>query len=240
MVATAVALALVTATPSLANGAAQRQGHLATSPAGLDDMHLVGAAELTPDGVLLVSTSTRDQAGAAYISRVSVAAFSVTMTFSIQDGCSDGIAMVVQDQGPNALGGGVIGGNIGYGDKGQGSKGIRKSLAFELDSYHNKWDPTVPHLSLQTRGHAQNNPTPKYSVISTSTTPVADGAEHTLVVSYDGTAAHVTYDGAVLVDQPLDLATLLGLSDGTAFIGATAQNAGCTANVLVSSFNVTA
>jgi hypothetical protein len=239
LLAAAVALALVATTPSLANGAAQQQGRPASSPGGLDDLHLVGAAERTSDGVLLVGTSTPGLAGAAYTSRVNVTAFVATMTFSIQGDCSDGIALVVQDQGPNALGGGVFGGNIGYGDKGQGSKGIKKSLAFELDSYHNKWDPPVPQLSLQTRGHAQNNPNSKYSLASMPTTPVADGSEHTLVVSYDGTTAEVKYDGTTLVDQPVNLATLLGLSDGTAFLGATAQNGGCTADVLVSAFNVT-
>jgi hypothetical protein len=189
--------------------------------------------------IMLVNhTSSNGKIGAAYtVEPMSVDSFSASMTFHIVGSCADGITLIVQDQGPDALGG--DGGDLGYGDIGRDFTGIEKSLAFELDTFQNPWDPPVPHLSLQTRGELENSPKSPHSLASVSTTPVNDGLDHTLSVQYDGTTIDVTYDGTQLVDQAIDLSHLLGLADGTAYLGVTASNGTCQSDIALTRFTTT-
>lgn len=249
----AVGLALVSAmvTPTLAV-AASRSGPMpvAAQRPALDGLHLVGAARNLKGGYvrLVNSANSTGQVGAAYThAPVNVGSFTATMTFHIKGRCSDGIAMIVQNQGPHALGG--PGDDIGYGRAVGGAPGpepntggvigINHSLAFMLDSWHNTWDPPVPYFGLQTRELKQNDPRPKYSLASTPTTAINDGLDHTLSVQYDGTTLQVTYDGTALVDQALDLSSLIGLDDGTAYVGVTGANGGCRSNITITAFNLT-
>lgn len=220
-----------------------RAGQVAT----LGGLHLVGAAVKTQRGSirLVDNTGSTGKVGAVYThDRVDVGSFTATLTFHIVGECSDGIALVVQDQGRNALGG--PGDDIGYGRAIGGSPartggvhGINHSLAFMLDTWKNTWDPSVPYLSLQTRGMRQDDPQPKYSRASSPTSVVLDGANHTLSVQYDGTTVQVTYDGTQIINKALDLAHAIRLTDDTAFVGVTAANGGCAANILVTAFTVT-
>jgi Bacterial lectin len=206
-------------------------------PAGLRDLHLVGAAVRMHREIMLVNhTSSTGKVGAAYTAApVSVDSFSASMTFHILGSCADGITLIVQDQGPDALGG--DGGDIGYGDVGRAFTGIEKSLAFELDTFQNPpWDPAVPHLSLQTRGTEENSPKSTHSLALVSTTPVNDGLDHKLSLQYDGTTIGVIYDGTLLVDQAVDLSRLLGLTDGTAYLGVTASNGTCQSDIALTRF----
>jgi hypothetical protein len=251
----AVGLALVAATITPAAVASDEGANPLLAAPGvqhtaLDDLHLVGAAVKTQRGnVRLVNRlSSTGQIGAAYTDTpVSVGSFTATMTFHIKGPCSDGIALIVQNQGPNALGGPgddigygrAIGGAPEHGPNTGGVIGINHSLAFMLDSWQNTWDSPVPYLGMQTRSPKQNDPRPEYSLARAQTTPVNDGLDHTLTVQYDGTTIQVTYDGTELVDQALDLSTLLDLPDGTAYVGVTAANGGCTSNIAITAFDVT-
>jgi hypothetical protein len=57
---------------------------------------------------------------------------------------ADGIAFVVQTEGPRALGG--WGGGVGY-------RGIEPSLAIEFDTYQNSYDPNSNHLAVVLGGN---------------------------------------------------------------------------------------
>ncbi|WP_250032989.1 L-type lectin-domain containing protein [Paractinoplanes maris] len=57
---------------------------------------------------------------------------------------ADGIAFVVQTEGPRALGG--WGGGLGY-------RGIEPSLAVEFDTYQNSYDPSRNHLAVVLGGN---------------------------------------------------------------------------------------
>ena len=90
------------------------------------------------------------------------------------DNGGHGIAFVIQGEGNNASGNG--GAPLGYG----GSSGVIPSVAIEIDTYENSFDPTADdHLSV----HIQGN----HKIPAAGTTPVAlpnmeDGAYHSMTV----------------------------------------------------------
>jgi hypothetical protein len=61
---------------------------------------------------------------------------------------ADGIAFLVQSEGPRALGG--WGGGLGY-------RGIRKSVAIEFDTFQNTPDPSSNHLAVVLGGNPDSH-----------------------------------------------------------------------------------
>jgi hypothetical protein len=221
-------------------GSATAQRQL-TRSVGLIDMHLVGAATFTPKGrVRLVHAGKSDTAGAAYTpDPVDVTSFTVKMVFHIVGGCSDGLALLIQNEGPDALG--ATGGDLGYGRETTGFRqpipGITHSIAVELDTWQNAWDPAVPHVSLQSRGVRENDTNTKYSLSNKGVGPVNDGQRHRLTIHYRDGIVHVWYGDQRLINNHLDLAHHLGLSDGTAFVGVTAGNGACASATTLDDFH---
>ena len=123
------------------------------------------------------------------------------------DGGGHGIAFVIQAESNTA--GGNEGSPLGYG----GTSAIVPSIAIEIDTYANTFDPTTDdHLSIHLQG---NHKTPM-----TGTTPVAlpnmeDGAYHSLRVTWQynklnpaASKLTATVDGIYTITGNLDMSTI--------------------------------
>ncbi len=135
----------------------------------------------------------------------------------------DGLAFVIQNYRPNALG--WSGGGIGY-------AGIPNSLAVELDAFANHeasiGDPSSNHVSVQTRGQLPNSFLHGYSIGQTTDAPeFSTGKPVTVTVRYDHDRAALSVAfgcRAPVLRAPLRLDSLLLLTDGKAWIGFTAAS----------------
>jgi hypothetical protein len=164
--------------------------------------------------------------------------FETTFQFRISEVAgtgADGIAFVVQNASPLALGG--TGGGMGYADNVYFSQmGIPNSVAVEFDTWDNTahdW-PDLPanHVSVHTRGMLPNSPSEAYSIGSAMTGgPLDDGAVHTARIDYSPGTLRVFLDGGVspLVTAPLLLDSTMTLGeDGRAWVGFTSATGGAT------------
>ena len=193
-----------------------------TAISGTSGLALAGQATRDGESIRL-TPSLLDQVGAAwYPDLVGVAnGFSVEYTFQLgspQLGGGDGLAFVVQTQGPTALGG--LGGQLGYG-------GLPNSLAVEVDTYLNEWpgadDPNANHVSVHISGQGPNDADEALSIGSATSLPdLSDGQTHQIRINYDPGMLTVFVDGTQALSVALDLPGRLALgSDGTAYVGFT-------------------
>lgn len=126
---------------------------------------------------------------------------------------ADGIAFVVQTEGPRALGG--WGGGIGY-------RGIKPSLAVEFDIYQNSYDSSRNHLAVVLGGNPDYQEAVVESPISLYGKPfnarVVYDADEQLLQVYVKALSAGSRESLVL-EQEIDLARHVG-SDG-AWVGFT-------------------
>ncbi|MEU4421054.1 L-type lectin-domain containing protein [Actinoplanes sp. NPDC024001] len=116
---------------------------------------------------------------------------------------ADGIALVVQGQGPRALGG--WGGGLGY-------RGVRQSVAVEFDTHRNASDPDGNHLAVTLGG----NPDRQQAV--TDPGIALSGQPFRVRVRYEAGRELRVYLGAdlsapaqrLVLSQPVDLAGAVG------------------------------
>ena len=127
---------------------------------------------------------------------------------------ADGIAFLVQDDGPRALGG--WGGGIGY-------RGIRNSVAVEFDTFQNTTDPSSNHLAVVLHGNPD-----VHAAVGEPSIPLY-GRPFWARVNYDA----ATHDLRVYVkslragaEEQLALETTVDLADG---VGASSAWVGFTA-----------
>ena len=130
---------------------------------------------------------------------------------------ADGIAFVIQNSSNTALG--EYGDQIGYG-------GVPNSFAVEFDTWYNgpseDNDPNGNHISVHTRGLLPNSGHEAYSLGYTTTIPnMSDGNVHNVEISYSPGTMRIFLDNDVTprLTVPVNLATTLNLSNGTAFVG---------------------
>jgi len=132
----------------------------------------------------------------------------------------DGFAFVIQNYGIPVVG--PAAGYLGY-------HGLPNSLAVEFDTWQNFepgfLDPNGNHVSVHSRGPGANSVSETASLARTTALPfLKDGAPHLARVDYTPGTLRVFVDTLafpVLTVTGLDLASLLRLDNGSAWVGFT-------------------
>ncbi|MEV6846026.1 L-type lectin-domain containing protein [Actinoplanes sp. NPDC051411] len=168
--------------------------------------------------ILRLTTGGFRQAGSAWAKPKIDLSQSFESTFKVylhhSDPGADGIAFLVQTEGPRALGG--WGGGLGY-------RGIKRSVAVEFDTFQNSPDPNNNHLAVVLDGNPD-----VHTAVGTPSMPLY-GRPFYARVAYDAPAKTLSvYVKAfragspeqLVLQQPIDLATAAGGS--SAWIGFTA------------------
>ena len=137
---------------------------------------------------------------------------------------ADGIALVIQNEGPDVVG--QYGRGIGY-------DGIKRSIAVEFDTYHNAPvnDPNGNHVGVQSMGKAANSSKhapPANLAFSSNVLPLkADGTTYYAYLEYVNKQLKVylndrpSFRTPVIV-RDVDIDSLIGLdSSGRAWVGIT-------------------
>src|SRR5271157_2395477 len=228
-----------------------------SSTAGL---HLNGSAatfaSLGKPTVLRLTPASLFQDGSVYYATPLSLSSGFTTQFTFQfpqvspngAGSADGIAFIIQNSSATDAALGFTGGGIGYGDDDLNlfpSLGISNSLAIEIDTYRNVWDPAAPHIAAMScltgynsthhggkcaNGTKQGSD-PTIAINSALATNVLDGNPHTLTIVY-GTPCPgcqnvtVTLDGNSTLQFAFDLATLGLDANDDAYLGFTASTGG--------------
>jgi hypothetical protein len=197
---------------------------------------LVGAAEALPEHRIRLTPARRQTSGAAWLEQKQVLAHGFTIRFQFQLTAqgglgrgADGLAFVIQNQGPHALAGRGSAGGFALGD-GRGdasSHGIPHSIALFFDTHRNRDgdDPSDNYVALCTNGPAGGMAwPPKRLAMATNLRKVRlkDGKPHDVRIVYRPPMLSAYLDdGEPLVRTPVDLRQVLD-ADGAAFIGFTA------------------
>lgn len=184
-------------------------------------LNLVGSAAQV--GNYLQLTNDYSQAGAAWYSTLVTVGlgFDTSFTYQIPNPGADGLVFLVQNSasGASALGDG--GGGIGY-------SGIDNSLAVEIDTFRNDWDPSNDHMAIQSCGTASNVAGHTFCNYGLNSPMAAiwDGQPHTVRVAYVPGSFTVYFDGSPVMTSALDLSALLSIPGGQAYVGFTAATGG--------------
>jgi hypothetical protein len=189
-----------------------------TEPARLTP---VGAAAVVDDALHLNPES--GGLGAAWFGAAMPVAngFTTDFDFRITGGdAADGLAFVIQNDGPDALG--DSGGGIGY-------QGLRNSLAVELDTFWNGDEPADNHVAVHSAGQDPNS-AGRAALLGQPAVvdSIADGQTHHVRVVYVPGKLEVFVDDITTPTLVLDvdLSSLLALDAGTALVGFTAATGG--------------
>lgn len=207
----------------------------------LNDFITTGSASLK-DNCLQITEEKGDQTAAVFTKNKAKInqGFEVSFSFSISnpgglrdpDGNQggDGFAFVVHNESN------YVTGQAGFG---MGYAGIPKSIAIEIDTWRNEYDPhpLSDHISLNTQGVNPNSANDNQSLVKAVTKPlgnVSDGQIHKLVIKSipagNGESEIVAYldEGASpVLSAKLNFINLLGKdADGKAFIGFTGSTGG--------------
>lgn len=231
------AFAACWAAPALA-----QDGFVFTDFSSTTNLNLIADAGQVGNVIALTPDTGRSRGAMWYQFRQNVAGgFETQFTFSVDNvhrGGADGFAFVIQNTSNTAIGG--DGGALGYGDNPMfGGVGISNSLAVEFDMWDNvaDWaDIDGNHISIQSRGLLPNSAvfglgTLAAQPIPTSQTNLSSGDIHTVRITYTpplsvgglGTLSVYLNDLVnPILEQNLNLETLLALDEGEAFVGITA------------------
>jgi hypothetical protein len=183
-------------------------------------------------------TSDTGQASAAWSPSSQPVANGFTTSFQFQitpfsgEDHADGFAFVIQGSPSGAHAIGVGGGAIGYGSSPDGTRpGISNSIAIEFDTYWNAsdyGDTNNNHIAIISDGTNPNKANHVTSALSATNNSLpfslTDGHVHTVNITYSAGTLSVTVDGNQIVSTDVNgvnLATYLGLTDGTAYVGFT-------------------
>jgi hypothetical protein len=179
---------------------------------------LITSSGTTEQRILRLTPGGYKQAGSAWSNtRIDLSeSFESTFKVYLHHGLpgADGIAFLVQTQGPRALGG--WGGGLGY-------RGITDSVAVEFDTFQNTTDPSSNHLAVVLGGNPDEQSASAESSIPLYGKPfvarVAYDAETTNLQVYVK-SLHAGSTEQLLLEQTVDLAGEVG--DSAAWVGFTA------------------
>lgn len=190
------------------------------SPSGLQ---LVGNAKIEGKSLRLTSATFFEKGAAWYPTKQNVQnswetqfQFQISRMDNIHGG-ADGFAFVIQNNSLSALS--PTAGYIGY-------QGIPNSLAVEFDTFlnPNQSDVSANHISVHTRGTLPNDEHEAYTLGSSGGIPfLRDGKSHKGKITYSNNLLKVYVDNFTTpaMTISLNIATLLSLTNGTAYIGFT-------------------
>ena len=217
-----------------------QDAEISYSPFRDDGLRLVGSAARQSDHLVLTRFAEHRERGvpfqqeapqrgtAWFGDKVDVTSgFRTAFLFQIEHyswfTIGDGIAFVIQGEGPDELG------------RGMGYNGIRNSLAVEFDTVTEVWlqDPPnrVPeapdllgnHVAVHTRGTEPNDLHNDASLGSAQLDPVllSDRAAHVALIVYEPGDLKIYVDDLTtpVLTVDVDLAAILDLDDGRAYVG---------------------
>ena len=202
-----------------------------------DGLNLVSNAQIAAPALRL-TTAAPDLRGAAWNVTKFTLIGGFTTDFKLQitgragaadgDGPGgDGLAFVIQNSSPTAIGG--TGGAMGF-------IGIANSVAVEFDTFDNgssNGDPNGNHVAVRAGANQLG--------VQPLTPLLQDGAVHMARVVYDPTGElRIFVDdlSTPVLTVPIDLATVLSLDGGRAWLGFTAATGGAVENHDVLSWTV--
>ena len=202
----------------------------------LEELSLVSSARV--DGhILRITPSAPFKNGAAWASTRQYVQYGFDTIFEFkltaQDqyhGGGDGLAFVIQNSDAGAIGG--FGASLGFGtDTGFNVPGIPNSLAVVLDTFQNTEapfnDPSGNHVAVHSNGDNPNNTFSITRIADAALTSInfKDGNVHSVEVNCVPEALEVLIDARLILTVSLNLASMLRLADGKAFVGFTAATA---------------
>lgn len=205
----------------------------------LADMVLVGEAVVSGSGIVLTPDELW-RVGAAWTPSPHEVTDGFTATFSFRIDSetaqgADGIAFVVQGSAAEAEAIGDAGDGIGYST-------IENSLVVEFDTWVNaEFGETRPHVAVHSTGTGENSSSDSARLASVDTPLLTAGAVIYARVEYEvGTLRVFMNDFSVpLLEMPVDLAALLDLPGGEAYVGFTASTGGASESHTVLSLHMT-
>jgi hypothetical protein len=197
-------------------------------------LRLVGSASVGA-GVLRLTPAKQDKAGAAWAAEKQPVAggFDTTFQFRLtnQGGLgagADGIAFVLQNSGPAAIGGLGSAGGFAVSDPAYRSKvkGIPFSVAVFFDTFRNtdEDDPSANFVALRTHGKPNEMRWPATRLAFTPQLAVdmKDGKVHTARIVFRPPVLSVSLDGAAVLQAAVDLSIVVD-GQGSAWVGLTAS-----------------
>jgi hypothetical protein len=194
-------------------------------------INLVGTAAQVGNALRL-TPSQPSQVGAAWFDTKQLIQDGFTTSFQFQItqlgySGADGFAFVIQNSSLVALG--PQGSGLGYGNYGGGG-GIPNSLAVEFDTYQLfNGDPDGNHIAVHSLGTLPNDIRLASRLGITSAIPnLSDGNIHTVRIDYVPGTMKIFLDDLVnsALTVAVDLAAILSLDAGSAFVGFTAATGG--------------
>jgi hypothetical protein len=205
----------------------------------LGDLNLAGSAR-REGRALRLTTAEPHLAGAAWLrDRQPIGGgFEAEFQFRISEagglgGGADGLAFVLQNSGPQAVGGTGSGGGFALGNDGFGGElpkeAIAQSIAVFFDTYRNQEidDPSNNFVTICTAGTPQEVHWPPARLATSKKLGVnlKDRKMHTARIDYQPPALTVFLDGKRVLATAVDLSTVIG-SDQAAWVGFTASTGG--------------
>ncbi|HTD85103.1 MAG TPA: metallophosphoesterase, partial [Candidatus Binatia bacterium] len=194
---------------------------------------LHGAVAVQGGGIDMGAVREFRSAGAWYQYKAFLdAGFSTAFEFQIPVGTREGFAFVVQNNPVPAL---------GAGGKGLGYEGINNSVVIEFDARRDSdhVDLAAGHISVQTHGLYGNlaSHTASLGASAAGLTELVDGNIHVATIHYRPGRLQVFLDSTNVprLEVRCDLAKLLSLDNGQAWIGFTAD--GAVQNARLTSWN---